>query len=97
MDCYLHQTHSPEPLNTAIHHVVPKSWGGTDIAANKVTICPTGHENVHTVLNWFVKYGGPEMVAYDLKKRVGSTTWALSVRAWEDRPSEKPPYTLSHP
>jgi hypothetical protein len=93
MDCYLHKTHSPEPLNAAIHHVLPKSWGGPDVESNKVTICPTGHENVHTILNWFVKFGGPDEVPGDYRIRAGSTTWALALRAWEQHTAYTP-YTL---
>lgn len=89
-DCYLHLSHSPAPLNAAVHHVLPKSWGGPDTLDNKVTLCPTGHENVHTVLNWFVSFGSPEAVPSYLSKHVGDSTMALALRAWNQRPAHTP-------
>jgi len=38
-----------------IHHVLPLSWGGPNTAANRVPLCPNGHELVHRQLNIAVR------------------------------------------
>jgi hypothetical protein len=53
--CPCVKTHSPKPLAFQVHHVTPKSWGGKDVADNKVTICGTCHDNTHTLLNEYVR------------------------------------------
>jgi hypothetical protein len=43
--------HAPRPLAFQVHHILPKSWGGPNIAANEATICGTCHDNVHHALD----------------------------------------------
>ena len=89
MTCQLHISHSPEPLNSATHHILPLSWGGADIVANKLVVCPTGHENLHTVLNWFVRFKGTEL-PWEYRRRIGSTTWSYALRAWDEHTGPTP-------
>lgn len=56
--CLVHRTHTPRPLLLHVHHVQPQGMGGPDIETNRVTICPTGHFNVHTVMAALV-FGHP--------------------------------------
>jgi len=48
--CALHRYHSPIPVSHDLHHVIPRSMGGPDTAANIVSVCPTGHRNVHVCI-----------------------------------------------
>lgn len=56
MECKCVKNHSPKPVAFQVHHIVPTSWGGPNVASNKVTICGTCHDNTHTLLNLFVRY-----------------------------------------
>lgn len=51
--CLVHGVHKPEPHVNHWHHVWPLGEGGPDIPDNKVVICPTGHMNVHDLLQHF--------------------------------------------
>lgn len=49
--CALHKDHgSARPIRGAVHHVWPRGAGGPDVATNRVTICETGHANVHAIM-----------------------------------------------
>jgi hypothetical protein len=48
--CLLHNTHVPTSHINHIHHIWPRGYGGTDDAENKVIVCPTGHYNIHRLL-----------------------------------------------
>jgi hypothetical protein len=48
--CQVHKSHRPEPLLLHVHHIQPRGMGGADVAGNRVTVCPTGHFNIHTAL-----------------------------------------------
>lgn len=91
MRCQVHRYHSPVPLNSATHHILPRSWGGGDEAANLIRLCPTGHENVHTALNAIVRLGDPRSVA--ASDRGGGATWGLALKAWAARDGRPTPYT----
>jgi hypothetical protein len=56
--CHVHGSHRPAPLLLHVHHVQPLGMGGPDVETNKVTVCPTGHFNIHTVLAALV-FGHP--------------------------------------
>lgn len=57
--CALHRDHgSARPIRGAVHHVWPQGAGGPDIPANRVTICESGHGNVHAVM-WALVNGRP--------------------------------------
>ena len=38
---------------TEEHHIIPYSWGGKDVGANKAHLCPNHHKLAHL----FLKYG----------------------------------------
>ena len=58
--CTVHNSHYPRSHINEIHHVWPLGHGGPDVAANKVTICATGHNNVHQLLDaWLHAKGDP--------------------------------------
>lgn len=84
--------HVPEVHALASHHILPKSWGGPDGPENRVVLCPSTHENVHQLLNKYVKRGGvPE---WSVRRVYGVYARDLAARAWAQRPSDKPPYTV---
>lgn len=56
--CRVHGSHRPEVITLHVHHVLPLSMGGPNLAENKVVVCPTGHFNVHAVLASLV-FGKP--------------------------------------
>lgn len=57
--CALHGYHSPRPQRLHIHHVFPLAWRPdaperTD--EDIVHLCPTGHDNVHALLDLLRKF-----------------------------------------
>lgn len=48
--CLIHTRHMPAAHINHRHHVWPKGDGGPDVPDNIVTLCPTGHYNVHDLL-----------------------------------------------
>lgn len=57
--CALHVDHgTARPLRGAVHHVLPQGAGGPDVASNRVTVCETGHANLHAVM-WELAHGRP--------------------------------------
>ena len=49
--CQVHVDHRPIPLLLEIHHILPLAMGGKDERDNKVTVCPTGHYNIHRLMH----------------------------------------------
>lgn len=49
--------HAPKPVELHIHHILPLSWGGPEIPANEIFICPNAHVSVHELLRAWRKYG----------------------------------------
>ncbi len=56
--CEVHRDHRPNSHVNHRHHVWPQGEGGPDVPGNVVVICPTGHENVHSVLRLLKRHGG---------------------------------------
>lgn len=90
--CHVHLGHHPAPQNVARHHIVPTSWDGPDEVSNLIDICPTGHENVHTLLNHYVREGGTP--PWRVRFRFSVVERRLAAIAWSNRPKDRrPPYT----
>lgn len=88
--CRVHHSHAPEPKVFHRHHVVPRSWGGG--SGETVDVCPTGHYNVHHLIDAYVRAGGDP--GWDVRKHYGPFERSLAERAWEGRPDDHPPLTL---
>ncbi len=56
--CRVHTKHVPNPHSVDRHHVWPTADGGPDIPENIVVVCPTGHRNIHDLLNLFKLFRG---------------------------------------
>lgn len=56
--CTAHRHHTPRSHINEIHHVWPKGDNGPDIPSNRVVLCATGHNNVHSLLDEFRKAKG---------------------------------------
>lgn len=56
--CTVHAIHAPRVNDVEIHHIHPLSHGGPDIPSNKISLCGTGHNNVHALLRQWLKMGG---------------------------------------
>lgn len=91
--CAVHRSHVPSHHNVAHHHILPKSWGGQDVETNVVVICPTGHENVHTLLNEYVRHDGAP--PWSIRMTFSVVERRLAEMAWEQRPTTNPPYTTA--
>ena len=89
--CEIHSGHSPSPKVVHKHHVIPLSWGGEKTVVNIRVLCPTSHENVHTLLNHYVR--GSAEPSWEIRRHYGSAERDLAAQAWASRPSDKPPYT----
>jgi len=53
--CQVHAYHWPKPLRTVVHHLQPLAMDGPDVASNRVTVCDTGHFNIHRCLDDLLK------------------------------------------
>ena len=49
--CQVHAKHHPQDHLRHRHHVWPLGKGGPDEEANIVAVCPTGHTNIHILLD----------------------------------------------
>lgn len=87
--------HRPASYVPNRHHILPQSWGGQSVAANLIDICPNTHTSTHRLLNAYVHAGGQP--PWEVLQHYNALTRDLAARAWEQRPSEHPPYTLAHP
>lgn len=57
--CAIHKSHSPRPLSTEAHHILPRAWQAIWSppddkrllwAPKTIDLCPTGHSNVHRII-----------------------------------------------
>jgi hypothetical protein len=58
LPCAVHAEHRPASHVQHRHHVWPLGAGGPDVRDNIVTVCATGHENLHALLRLLHKTGG---------------------------------------
>ncbi len=57
--CQVHSgLHVPASHLNHKHHVWPLSLGGPDSRTNQVIVCPTGHYNIHALLDEYVTLRG---------------------------------------
>lgn len=56
--CRVHKHHSPRSHKNHMHHVLPRSMGGKTEPNNLIPVCPTGHYNIHTLIDSWVNAGG---------------------------------------
>lgn len=50
--------HVPRPTVLHNHHIVPKYLGGGNDKANLILLCPNSHDNIHSLLRQYGKFGG---------------------------------------
>jgi len=93
--CPCAMTHGPGAYVPARHHILPQSWGGPTEPDNLIYICPNSHTAVHQLLNAYVHAGGEP--AWSVLQHYNALVRDLAARAWVQRPSDHPPYTLAHP
>lgn len=55
--CQCVTRHRPRPNEEEIHHIIPQGqpFHGPDVAANKITLCPTTHSSVHALIRLLLK------------------------------------------
>jgi len=53
-----HGAHTPVSHLNHRHHVWPLSLGGPDDPDDVIIVCPTGHYNIHTLLDQYVVHRG---------------------------------------
>lgn len=95
--CAVHLTHSPRDHVPEVHHIWPQGMGGPDTARNRVSICATGHNNVHHLLALWVKTGGEP--PWSVRRSYTPAERALAERGYQDsRPPTAPvPSPLNPP
>lgn len=79
LPCAVHRNHAPGPKQNHFHHILPLSWGGADTAENRIVICPTGHANVHLLLQ-AMRGGAP---AWEYLRRFAPSERALARRGYD--------------
>lgn len=98
--------HSPNVLFPQVHHIVPLAYvraGATPMVPPTVPLCGTAHDNVHELLNEYVRHEGFPPWDDHLcgkkprpgRKRFNPYIRYLAAIAWAHRPSDRPPYTTS--
>ena len=59
--CVLHKRHTPVTVINELHHPFPQEWQkalwGEVRDQRKVSLCATGHNNVHAAISHYEKYG----------------------------------------
>lgn len=59
--CVLHAYHSPITVVNELHHPLPQAWQrrlwGKVLDHRVVAVCATGHNSVHTAIDFFDEYG----------------------------------------
>lgn len=81
MNCEQHSYHSPMVSDVDVHHVWPKFAGGPDVPENRVTICPTGHRNVHELLREYMHAGAEP--SWSIRQHYGPAERALAAEGWQ--------------
>ncbi len=56
--CQIHGVHNPASHINHVHHIWPLGDDGPDVAANRIVVCATGHENIHNLLRLLRKQKG---------------------------------------
>lgn len=79
--CEVHRQHEPRTIVNERHHVWPLGHGGPSIAANFAVICATGHNNVHVLLTYYLKYRGD--VPWSLRRQFHPGERALAKLGYE--------------
>jgi hypothetical protein len=51
--CQVHERHVPPTHINEHHHVWPKGDGGPDIPENVITVCASGHNSIHLLIDLF--------------------------------------------
>lgn len=58
--CVLHKSHTPVTIVNELHHPFPQAWQkalwGEVRDDTTVSICATGHNNVHAAIAYYEKY-----------------------------------------
>lgn len=71
--CQIHTQHKPRSHVNHVHHIWPLGEGGPNIADNKIVVCPTGHYNIHTLIDLLLKKNGnvswADLAPYTLNER----------------------------
>lgn len=80
--CTVHRYHSPHVAGCDVHHILPRSWGGPTVRSNLVTICPSGHRNIHELLAEYVRVKGTP--PWDVLEGWGPAERALAAKGWAD-------------
>lgn len=79
--CALHVEHLPSTHVNEIHHIWPRGDGGPNVAANRIVICATGHNNIHALLNEYRIAGGRPR--YSIARRFTKSERELAQLGWE--------------
>lgn len=56
--CEIHKTHVPKSHVNHVHHIWPLGDGGPNVAENRIVVCPTGHMNIHSLLDEYRRCQG---------------------------------------
>ncbi len=59
LPCQVHiARHIPNSHVNHRHHIWPLGYDGPDVPENIVVVCPTGHANIHKLLDLFIRTSG---------------------------------------
>lgn len=84
--CACVDDHNPSAYVPADHHIIPRSWGGPDVAENRRLICPNTHTAVHRLIDEYVRAGGDP--GWEIRRHYGVYQRELAKFAWDHRPAK---------
>lgn len=68
--CRVHKSHSPHSHQNHMHHILPKSLGGKSESNNLIAVCPTGHYNIHIIIDEWMR--GGDTPSWEFLKHFGN-------------------------
>lgn len=80
LPCQVHGGHRPESHVNDVHHVWPLGDGGPNHAANRIVVCPTGHYNIHRLLDLYRAGGVPP---WSVRRTYGFWERRFAALGWE--------------
>lgn len=80
-ECKVHAYHSPRQEYCQRHHILPLSWGGKSEGTNLISICPTGHANIHYLLDQYEEHDGTP--PWDILRSFGPKERKLAELGWK--------------
>ena len=86
--CVLHKTHSPVTVINELHHPFPQAWQkqlwGEVLDDRTVSLCATGHNNVHAAISYYEKHNKFPDWCVGATRDLAEEAFILYDKAWAE-------------